>query len=206
MSTEIIPIGLPALASVSVAGEELLQGSTSSGRHTAQLGLGQGGKHAVLVAFSKRVDEGTELDTGWAPILIQPLSRSRRRIAKRRAWTKLNVCHSQDSTSPSVVCYYLYVSPDPLKRHAAMLLTASRTRMRVIDYLSAPSPRLLASWVGSLTTYLSQNSRYPELTTHVPTTDVCLDALTERSRADEQIPSLNVSSPRHPSASSCSTV
>lgn len=115
--TEIVSIGLPPIGSISVAAEEVSGVSTFNGSletRRIQLDIKKHGKHAILVAFLKAVDEGAELDCQWGSLLIQPLSSRQRRIAKRRGWIKLMTSHLEGYSSPSISCYYLKVRPRPV--------------------------------------------------------------------------------------------
>lgn len=110
--TEVISIGLPPIGSISIAAEEVSSISSFKGTfETRQIYLDilTHKEHAILVAFIEEVHEGAELGCRWGPLLIQPLSRRQRKLAKRKGWVQMVTNHLEGHTSPSIKCFYLKV-------------------------------------------------------------------------------------------------
>lgn len=108
MPIRLISIGLPAIASVSIAGQEVPSEtaaiSEQQEKSTLSLNLAAWKKHALLVDLSGTSPRTTEL-----ACLLQPPSFKQRRLAKRRGWAKVRVDHPEGLSSPSIVCYWLKV-------------------------------------------------------------------------------------------------
>jgi hypothetical protein len=114
-TTQLTPFGLPPIISVSIAGKEVPSTSSVSGivgQESRRISLlyERRRDHALLVAFSKPVTECPELDCQWACLLLQPPSRSQRRLVKHRGWAPVNVSHVEGQLIPTVRCYWIKVS------------------------------------------------------------------------------------------------